>query len=170
MQSRRALPLILAVLMLATGCVTVRPTGPAGSPRLDPAASRTVPRQPASPAWPLTPLPEAATPTPPAPGPPAPVAAAAERAAPERAAPPRADDRPPRRAAPARPARPAKPARPAHRARDTAPAAKPRTPKAPKRRPARPAPRPAPQRTFDMAPLCAAARGRVDPAIVALCR
>ncbi|WP_405496027.1 hypothetical protein [Streptomyces sp. NBC_00096] len=30
-------------------------------------------------------------------------------------------------------------------------------------------PRPAPNRTYDMAPLCAAARGTVDPAIVALC-
>ncbi|MFD5144806.1 hypothetical protein ACFWNV_16235, partial [Streptomyces sp. NPDC058401] len=29
--------------------------------------------------------------------------------------------------------------------------------------------RPAPNRTYDMAPLCAAARGTVDPAIVALC-
>ncbi|MEU3727752.1 hypothetical protein AB0E73_34475, partial [Streptomyces sp. NPDC031705] len=61
----------------------------------------------------------------------------------------RSDDRPPR------------PARPAHRA----PAAKPRT-----REPVRPEPRPAPRRSYDMAPLCEAARGVVDPAIAALCR
>ncbi|MFD8027021.1 hypothetical protein ACFV6G_42275, partial [Streptomyces lavendulae] len=65
---------------------------------------------------------------------------------------------------------PARPAQrgPAHRgpaaAPAPAPAAKPRV-----RRAAPPAPRPGPGRTFDMAPLCAAARGRVDPSIVALC-
>nr|WSX53357.1 hypothetical protein OG409_33220 [Streptomyces sp. NBC_00974] len=57
-------------------------------------------------------------------------------------------------------ARRAKPARPAVK-----PAAKPaRAPAAQPRRP-----RTAPNRTYDMAPLCAAARGTVDPSIVALC-
>ncbi|MDD9376000.1 hypothetical protein M8Z33_04805 [Streptomyces sp. ZAF1911] len=52
--------------------------------------------------------------------------------------------------------RPAKPRRVAPK-KPAAPAAKARHP------------RPAPNRTYDMAPLCAAARGTVDPAIVALC-
>ncbi|MFE4258675.1 hypothetical protein [Streptomyces sp. NPDC056883] len=59
-----------------------------------------------------------------------------------------------------------KPAAPRHRPakpRRVAPK-KPAAPAAKARRT-----RPAPNRTYDMAPLCAAARGRVDPAIVALC-
>ncbi|MFD8984842.1 hypothetical protein ACFV0Q_33850, partial [Streptomyces sp. NPDC059564] len=61
----------------------------------------------------------------------------------------------------------ASPARPAHRAPAAAapaPAAKSRP-----RQPARPGPRPAPGRTYDMTPLCEAARGTVSPEIVALC-
>ncbi|MBT2546280.1 hypothetical protein J7E99_37870 [Streptomyces sp. ISL-44] len=51
-----------------------------------------------------------------------------------------------------RPARPAAPAKPR------------------KRPPAKPAARPAaPQRTYDMTPLCEAAHGTVSPSIVALC-
>lgn len=53
--------------------------------------------------------------------------------------------------------RPAKPAKPAP--------AKPRA-----RKPAPAKARPAPRRTYDMAPLCAAAKGTVSPDIVALCR
>ncbi|MFE1793866.1 hypothetical protein ACFW7J_36600, partial [Streptomyces sp. NPDC059525] len=71
---------------------------------------------------------------------------------PPAAAPRRSDDRPPRRASPARPT---------HRA----PAAKPRP-----RQPAHTPPRPAPPPSYDMYALCRAAEGRVDPAIVALCR
>ncbi|MCX5380003.1 hypothetical protein [Streptomyces sp. NBC_00091] len=165
MPSRRTLPvslsLMLALLVLATGCVTVRAPGPAEAPGRDPAPAGAVwaPRQPVVRGLPLGRLPED-PPTPETPGAQDPAAEAAPApAAPHRPA--RTDDRPPRRTAPARSARPA---RPAHRAPAAAPAAKPRT-----REPARPEYRPAPQRTYDMAPLCEAARGRVDPAIVALC-
>ncbi|MFF4318987.1 hypothetical protein [Streptomyces sp. NPDC001568] len=175
LRARPLLPLVLGVvlpaaLMLVTGCVTVRPPAPAGAPGTGAAVSSPAPRQPVSAAWSLGPLPEVGTAPPPTPvgPPPTPVgatgaAAPAERAvpaaAPERPAPRRAGDRPPRRTAPARPVRPPKAVR-----RAPAPAPKPRP------RQEAPRQRPAPQRTFDMAPLCAAARGRVDPTIVALCR
>ncbi|MFD3781664.1 hypothetical protein ACFWS1_37650, partial [Streptomyces sp. NPDC058612] len=48
------------------------------------------------------------------------------------------------------------------------PAAAPATSR--ERVPAKARPRPAPRRTYDMAPLCEAARGTVSPSIVALCR
>ncbi|MEU9029753.1 hypothetical protein AB0D46_19975 [Streptomyces sp. NPDC048383] len=163
---RSLMPLLLGVvlpaaLVLATGCVTVRPPAPSGVPGT--AASSPAVRQPAPVGWPLGPLPEVgATPTP-APDGPAGTAAPAGRAvpvaAPERRAPRRAVDRPPRRAAPERPVRPPKAVR-----RAPAPAPKARQRQLPPRQ------GPVPQRTFDMAPLCAAARGRVDPSIVALCR
>ncbi|WP_405532751.1 hypothetical protein OG592_35765 [Streptomyces avidinii] len=108
-------------------------------------------RQPTPLALPLGLLPESAAPAAPAAAPvpvPASVPAAAER--PER--PRRVEAKPPR------------PRRPAKRVKPSAPA-KPR-----KRPPAAVAPRPAPQRSFDMAALCEAAEGTVSPAIVALCR
>ncbi|MGW7118419.1 hypothetical protein ACWGI5_38560, partial [Streptomyces xanthophaeus] len=61
--------------------------------------------------------------------------------------------------------RPARPAAKPRRVRASVPAATPR-----QRPPAAAKPRPAPQRTYDMAPLCEAAKGTVSPAIVALCR
>lgn len=175
MQLRRALPLTLAALVMATGCVTVHPAAPPDAPHWAPAAARALPRQPTVPAWPLGPLPtaEPASPTPPDPSPPEP--ARPEPARPE-PAPPEPDPVPapvsvPRRPAttadqPHQPHRPrrAKPASPAKPAKRATPA-KPR-----KRRPAPAKPRPAPQRTFDMTPLCEAARGTVSPSIVALCR
>ncbi|WP_405787601.1 hypothetical protein OG753_06605 [Streptomyces sp. NBC_00029] len=161
MQLRRALALILTALVVATGCVTVRPAAPPDAPLPGPAsAGATQARQPASLALPLSPLPgaaEPALPESPAPSPssappearPAPVPAAAER-----------QHRPPRRAA----AKPPRHQRPAKQAKPAAPA-KPR-----KRPPTVAKPRPAPQRTFDMAQLCEAAKGTVSPSIVALCR
>ncbi|MFH7600114.1 hypothetical protein WDV06_34200 [Streptomyces racemochromogenes] len=154
MPSRSSLPLWVPVLLLAAGCVTVRPPAPAEAPRQEPAASRTAwtPRPPATEGLPLGPVPE------PREAPPAEEAAPA--GAPETrtggprtrpGAPPRSDDRPPRRVSPARTA---------HRA----PAAKPRA-----RKPVHEGPRPAPPRSYDMSALCEAAKGRVDPAIVALC-
>ncbi|MFF5703029.1 hypothetical protein ACFY7H_11060 [Streptomyces sp. NPDC012794] len=146
-----SLPLVFALLVPATGCVTVR------APGKPPAPTGWAPRQPVAEGLPLGPAPDpVAVPSPPAgAAAPAPPAGAPRRPV----APPRpghrSDDRPPRRASPARPARPAY----------RAPAPKPR-----ERRPARPAPPPAPQRSYDMGRLCEAAHGVVDPAIVALCR
>ncbi|MFJ8164397.1 hypothetical protein ACIRBY_26215 [Streptomyces sp. NPDC096136] len=156
MPSRRRLPLWVPVLLLAAGCVTVRPPAPVEAPRQEPAAVRTAgtPRPPAAEGLPLGPAPEPQDAPPPAEEA-APVRAPEPEAVPVRpapAAPHRSDGRPPRRASPARPT---------HRA----PAAKPRA-----RQPAHPAPRPAPRRSYDMSALCEAAKGRVDPAIVALCR
>ncbi|MFB7265317.1 hypothetical protein ACFCXH_24635, partial [Streptomyces nojiriensis] len=69
MQLRPALPLTLASLVLATGCVTVRPAAPPDAPRsAAPAAARTQSAQPTPLALPLGPLPtspEPATPAPP---------------------------------------------------------------------------------------------------------
>ncbi|GLX16884.1 hypothetical protein [Streptomyces lavendulae] len=161
MPSRRMLPpslsLLLAVLVTATGCVTVRAPDRAPGPAPDRTAE--APRQPVVENLPLGPAPDPVeVPAPPvgaaAPAPPS--AQAPPPAAPDRPA-PRSDDRPPRRASADRPARPAR--------RAPAPAPKPR-----KRQPARPAPRPAPQRSYDMRHLCEAAHGVVDPAIVAMCR
>ncbi|MFD9303498.1 hypothetical protein ACFWCB_12750 [Streptomyces sp. NPDC060048] len=177
MELRRGLrvPLNVAALILAVsaltavtaGCVTVRPVGPGAGSGSDarPGAAeatggptgvwpgvRAALPDPVSEAQPLGTLPGAPSSTP-APGPgvgtasaePAP--AARERSRAEPVAP---------RGGPERPRR-AKPGRPAAAPRVPAPAAKAR------------GSRPAPKRTYDMAPLCAAARGRVDPAIVALC-
>ncbi|MEU8460955.1 hypothetical protein [Streptomyces sp. NPDC029003] len=150
MPFNRALPpspyvsLALALLVLTTGCVTVR-AEPARVPASAPA--RPVVRE-----LPLGPLPASAPPPQtPAPIPaPVPVTSAAPAAAPERGDAPRTHA-------------------PARRAAAPAPAAKPRT-RQPARRPGpRPAPGPGPRRTFDMAPLCEAARGTVSPSIVALC-
>ncbi|WKD36349.1 hypothetical protein [Streptomyces xanthophaeus] len=168
MQLRLALPLTLAALVTATGCVTVRPAAPPDAQRqAHGAAARTQDRQPTPLALPLSPLPaspEPASPVPPPPpappGPPSPrmvpeagpapvpVQAAAER--PRR--PRRADAKPPR------------PRRPAERAKPAAPAK-------PRKRPPTVAdkPRPEPQGSYDMASLCEAAKGTVHPSIVALC-
>ncbi|GGZ72333.1 hypothetical protein GCM10010371_35270 [Streptomyces subrutilus] len=146
MQLRRALPLTLAALLLATGCVTVRPPAPPAAVRPGPAADRTGSTSPTLAAAPLGRLPgpvESAAP----PAPPAPRTASA--------APPTGAPRPRRdRAAP-----PVRRVPAAHAAPRARPAPKPRAPS-----------RPAPRRTWDMAPLCAAARGTISPAIVALCR
>ncbi|MFE9559925.1 hypothetical protein ACFYM0_02275 [Streptomyces sp. NPDC006487] len=159
------MPLIIVALAVAagcvTGCVTVGPAaGPGAVPgpgaRPAPAEVRTDLPGPATEAWPLGALPEAEQHADPVPdGPP--------NALPGAAVAPR----------------PAAPAAPAARARSRVkPAAPRRRPERPRRatpkKPAAPAPkargaRPAPNRTYDMAPLCAAARGTVDPAIVALC-
>ncbi|MGW9370687.1 hypothetical protein ACWGVR_11840, partial [Streptomyces xanthophaeus] len=72
MQSRRALSLplklSLAVFVLATGCVTVRPAAPPSAPGPVPAATRTAPPharpQPQPPAWPLGTLPAVPAPVP----------------------------------------------------------------------------------------------------------
>ncbi|MFI6001549.1 hypothetical protein ACIA98_14170 [Streptomyces sp. NPDC051366] len=156
MQLRRValpLPLTLAALALTAGCVTVRPAGPAEpAPEVDRAAAR----ETAVGALPLGRLPTseppsatpAAEPEPePEPEPPAqPAARPGENRPPQH----RTGDR-----APVRPARPER----------AAPAPKPR-----KRPPVRPKPRSAPPRTYDMAPLCEAAKGTVSPSIVALCQ
>ncbi|MFD7554920.1 hypothetical protein ACFV9E_10340 [Streptomyces sp. NPDC059835] len=135
---RRALPLTLAALVMATGCVTVHPPAPS-EPRLPAtAAARTVFPQPTVPAMPLGTLPAASEPASAAPPPahdPVPDAARPQRAKPEKHT-------------------PAKPVQ-----------AKPRP-----RKPGAAKGRPAPRRTYDMAPLCAAARGTVSPDILALCR
>ncbi|WP_327412252.1 hypothetical protein [Streptomyces sp. NBC_01233] len=154
MQLRRALPLTLAALVTATGCVTVRPAGLPDVPRPVPAAVRAEPRQPTPLALPLGPLPAVSEPAPVAPEPeraPAPVPVPVPASAPQQ----------PHRIGPARPAKPPKPAR----------SAKPAVPAKPRKRPPAAAKsRPAAQRTYDMAPLCEAARGRVPPSIVGLCR
>ncbi|MGW2988921.1 hypothetical protein [Streptomyces goshikiensis] len=166
MQLRRTLPLTLAALALTAGCMTVRPAGPPGPA---PAAARSAVARPAAAplpepaALPLGPLPSpsgAAEQTPEAPE--APVAAAA---------PERADPLPPPH--PVRPLRPARavesearrarPPKAAHPVRHR-PAAKSRP-----RAAARPKARPAPRSAYDMASLCSAARGMLDPSIVALC-
>ncbi|WP_328924175.1 hypothetical protein OG429_05675 [Streptomyces sp. NBC_00190] len=162
MQLRRALPLTLAALTMATGCVTVHPAAPPDAARLTPAASLTEPRQPAVPALPLGHLPTAEETAPqspearePAPADPVPAAAPEPQ---HRAAEPTRRYRPHRPPAPYKPVTPVKPARPA-------PPARPRT-----FPPAKAKSRPAPPRTYDMTPLCEAARGTVSPSIVALCR
>ncbi|MFJ9547196.1 hypothetical protein [Streptomyces erythrochromogenes] len=164
MQLRRALPLTLAALVMASGCVTVHPAPvPAtDAPQPAPAGNRGLQREPAVAAGPLVPLPAAGA-AEPAPEPDEPVSVpasaphrqAASAAAAEQPARP---VRPPRRAGPPRTAKPAKPAQSAPRAKA-------------RRQPAAPAkPRPAPGRSYDMGPLCEAAKGTVSPAIVALCR
>ncbi|MFJ9340371.1 hypothetical protein ACIRP0_13895 [Streptomyces sp. NPDC101733] len=157
MQSRRALPLFLAVLVLVpvAGCVTVRSPAPEGRSRQAPVAAVTA-RAP-SPGLPLGSLPEVVASQPPprpadaevAPGP-------AEGGDPETgpAARPPGEERSPRRTAVRAPAR-----------APAAPAAKPRA-----KKPVRPKAPPAPGRSYDMAPLCAAAQGTVSPQIAALCR
>ncbi|MFZ3468429.1 hypothetical protein ACODT3_35075 [Streptomyces sp. 4.24] len=169
--------LIVASLALATGCVTVRPAGPGPWPAARPGAAATgvsagVPadartgRDPAPDheARPLGPLPGFPAS---APSPDAGAGAGADTAA--------------GAVAPAAGTRPAPAARERSRAKPVPPGLRPERPR--RARTVRPAPapapapaakargsRPAPNRTYDMAPLCAAARGTVDPAIVALCR
>lgn len=162
------MPLIIVALAVAagcvTGCVTVGPAGPGGVPGLGngarpaPTEVRTGLPGPAAEAWPLGALPEVAQDAD-ADMAPDGISTALPGAAVA-----------PRSAAPAAPAARArsrvKPAAPRHRTerpRRVAPK-KPAAPAAKTRRT-----RPAPNRTYDMAPLCAAARGTVDPAIVALC-
>uniref|UniRef100_A0AAU2JIE3 Lipoprotein n=1 Tax=Streptomyces sp. NBC_00049 TaxID=2903617 RepID=A0AAU2JIE3_9ACTN len=152
MQLRRALPLTLAALALATGCVTVQPAA-----RPDVHVPRPESPQPTTVALPLGSLPGAAEPmavpsAPPVP----PVEAPAPAVAP---------------AGPPAPPRPRRPYRP-HRVKPAKPAARPAAPAKPRkhREPAPAKPRPAPRHPYDMAQLCEAARGTVSPSIVALCR
>lgn len=160
MQLRRALPLTLAALVMASGCVTVHPAPvPAPDPpQPAPAGNRGLQRESTVAAGPLVRLPSAGA-AEPAPEPDEPVSVPAS--APQRPAAaeqPARPVRPPRRAEPPRTAKPVKPAKPAPRAKA-------------RRQPAAPAKsRPAPGRSYDMAPLCEAAKGTVSPAIVALCR
>ncbi|MER7732863.1 hypothetical protein ABTX80_18445 [Streptomyces erythrochromogenes] len=165
MQLRRVLPLTLAALVMASGCVTVHPA-PArapDAPQPDTAGHRGmdhgVRREPTHAAGPLVLLPSATAAEPASdPGEPAPPPASAPHpppAAPERPAP---QVRRPRGAEPPRASKPVKAAGPKARAKA-------------RRQPAAPAKsRPAPGRSYDMAPLCEAAKGTVSPAIVALCR
>ncbi|KOU43311.1 hypothetical protein ADK53_05615 [Streptomyces sp. WM6373] len=163
MQLRRALPLTLAAIVMASGCVTVRPAPAPEAPQPAPAPAGKAGRQPREPtaaARPLVRLPAvgAAEAAPETTGP-VPVPASEPRRAAGGMAPHR-PALPPRRARAKTPraAQPAKRAEPAPRAkarRQSAAAAK---------------SRPAPGRSYDMAPLCEAAKGTVSPAIVALCR
>ncbi|MFD3699149.1 hypothetical protein ACFWUZ_23930 [Streptomyces sp. NPDC058646] len=155
MQLSRLLPLSLAALVLATGCVTVGPAAPPDARHVapPPAGDRLPPQ-----GQPLGTLPAvAAQPPEPSAEPPQRVRQDVVRPAPARPHRPRGDATGDR-------ARPAQPAAKPRRARTAAPAE-------PRRRPPAAAKsRPAPQRTYDMAALCAAAEGTVSPAIVALCR
>ncbi|UUY46306.1 hypothetical protein NRK68_03165 [Streptomyces yangpuensis] len=174
MQLRRALPLTLAALVMASGCVTVHPSPVPDAPRAAPGAApatagdRGLPPEPTAAARPLVRLPpseaaepaavpDARAPVPasvPAAGPVSGPASAPRR--PRAAA--REPQRPPRRAKHPRAWKPVEPARPAPRKKARRQSA------APVRS------RPAPVRSYDMAPLCRAAEGTVSPAIVALCR
>ncbi|MCX5409127.1 hypothetical protein OHA37_35400 [Streptomyces sp. NBC_00335] len=159
------MPLIIVALAVAagcvTGCVTVAPaTGPGTVPvtgaRPAPTGLRTGLPGPATEAWPLGSLPQVVQDTDPVPEEP-PIALPGAAVAPRPAAP----------AAPAARARSrVKPAAPRHRPERPRRAA-PKKPAAPAAKARRS--KPAPIRSYDMAPLCAAARGTVDPAIVALC-
>ncbi|MFJ7261182.1 hypothetical protein ACIQV2_13520 [Streptomyces globosus] len=134
------LPLTLAALVLATGCVTVRPEGPAPSEPPAPAAGRE-----ASAALPLSALPAGGRTI--AESPPAPAVSSAPAAAPAPRRQRSEADRAPREAR--KPPRAAAPPAPAKRR------------KAPARRASR--------HPYDMASLCEAAKGTVSPSIVALC-
>ncbi|MEV7723253.1 hypothetical protein AB0P15_00795 [Streptomyces sp. NPDC087917] len=170
MQSRRALPLFLAVLVLVpvAGCVTVRSPAPERRSRPAPVAAGTA-RAP-SPGLPLGSLPEVVASQPPPrpadaevdPGP-------AEGGDPE-AAPPPGEDRSPRRNAARAPGHASghAPGHAGNRVQARAPAASAAKPRA--KKPVRPKAPPAPGRSYDMAPLCAAAKGTVSPQIAALCR
>ncbi|WP_284581135.1 hypothetical protein [Streptomyces sp. 2P-4] len=138
-RAARPLPLTLAALVLATGCVTVRPEGPAPAEPSAPAAGRE-----ASVALPLSPLPAGGrTVT-------EPTSAPAASSAPQTAPAPRKQ----RRQADRTPAGVRKP-----------PRAEPAAPAKRRKQPARPQPR----HPYDMASLCKAAKGTVSPSIVALC-
>ncbi|MEV6950467.1 hypothetical protein [Streptomyces sp. NPDC051183] len=157
-----ALPLmlVLAVLVTTAGCVTVHPTQPPEPGWQVPGATRTAAReQPEVRAWPLGPLPSPASPASPSapPAPSSPAAPAAEAARPPAAGP----------SAPGH--RRGGSGQSGNRAPRGAKAAQPAAPERRKRPPAKPGPRSAPQRSYDMAQLCAAARGTVSPSIVALC-
>ncbi|MEU9087673.1 hypothetical protein [Streptomyces sp. NPDC048357] len=175
---RWSLPLLLAALLAASGCVTVHPvpTRPAGASPVAVAEDHKHPvdPRPARPdtgaALPLSPMPESAVPPAgsvpeagraPAPARPAP---AAREASGETQAARRAPDR--RAEGPVRPRR-TTPPRPAVR-----PAAKPkpRKVKRPNRTPAPHRPVPASGAgTADMTELCRAAHGVTSPAVAALC-
>ncbi|MET9689849.1 hypothetical protein ABZY81_15420 [Streptomyces sp. NPDC006514] len=169
MQLRLALPLPLAALVLATGCLTVRPAALPDAPRAaEPATARAQDRQPTPLALPLGPLPTSPEASPPAPpAPPAPSAPPAPRVVLEAGPPPAPAPAPAAAERPHRPRRvdqkPPRPRRPAKQVKTAAPA-KPR-----KRPPTVAEPRPAPQHPYDMASLCEAAKGTVHPSIVALC-
>ncbi|MGW7454775.1 hypothetical protein [Streptomyces sp. NPDC054787] len=156
MQLRRALPLTLATLVLTTGCVTVHPAATPQGARPAPAAARAEPPQPPPGALPLGPLPMSAEQAPAAPG----AGPDTEPHGAPDAVPASAFRRPAAAQQPHQPHRPRR-TKPARAAQPAAPAAK---------RAAVAKPRPAPQRPYDMASLCAAARGTVSPSIVALCR
>ncbi|MCX4776295.1 hypothetical protein [Streptomyces sp. NBC_01264] len=163
------MPLIIVALAVAagclTGCVTVGPAGPGAVPG---SGASPVPTQvraglpgPADGAAPLGTLPE----VPPDAAPvPVPVPVDASTPAPRAAV--AGQQEPPRAPAAARPRSRVKPAAPRHRP-ERPRRASPKKPAAPAAKARRA--RPAPNRSYDMAPLCAAARGTVDPAIVALC-
>ncbi|MEW2415450.1 hypothetical protein AB0953_17270 [Streptomyces sp. NPDC046866] len=138
------LPLVLAVLAPTAGCVTVRPHGPA-------AAGGAARGERVVEALPLGPLPTSAPTPSPSPTPSGDPAPEAPRPPAVRYDGPRPT--PPRRAG----GRPAP--RPEHPAK---------APATPLRRPAEAYP--VPGHGYDMAALCEAAKGRVSPAIVALCR
>ncbi|MFB6613000.1 hypothetical protein ACFCV9_02035 [Streptomyces sp. NPDC056367] len=162
---RRTLPLLLAALLTASGCVTVSGSGVRDD---KPPAARTSPAGTPAAAWPLTQLPASADP--------APVTSAD---GPEQAG---ASDAPGQRTELRREpdtGRPAADRRSGHLPRtESAPKPKPRAkPKAePKRRapgakpaaPRRSGPAPAPGR-IDMAELCRSSQGVTSPAITQLC-
>ncbi|MEU6293883.1 hypothetical protein [Streptomyces erythrochromogenes] len=166
MQLRRVLPLTLAALVMASGCVTVHPA-PArtpDAPQPDTAGHRGrdhgVRREPARAAGPLVRLPSASA-AEPASEPGAPASLPASASAPRR---PAAADRP---APPVRRLRGAEPPRTSKQVKAAGQKARAKA----RRQPAAPTKsRPAPGRSYDMAPLCEAAKGTVSPAIVALCR
>ncbi|MFJ8011384.1 hypothetical protein [Streptomyces sp. NPDC096339] len=162
---RRTLPLLLATLLAASGCVTV--SGP-GVGDDKPPAARTSPGTPPA-AWPLTRLPASSDP--------APVPAVA---GPEKTTPDAGGQRPePRRGPDA--GRPAAERRSEHRPRaESVPKPKPRPKGKPKAEPKRRAPgaKPAAPRRggpasapghIDMAELCRSSQGITSPAITQLC-
>ncbi|WP_449480672.1 hypothetical protein [Streptomyces avidinii] len=166
------MPLIVVVLAMTAGCVTVRPAepGPPGS-GAGPGPVSAGPRTAGPGHWttveakPLGRLPQ----TGPGSGGPVPDPAGAPAAgapAPAPAAVPGPGSRP--AAGERRRAKPVAPRQRPERKRRAKPA---RTAAAPARGPAAKPRRPGagPNSTYDMAPLCAAARGTVDPSIVALC-
>ncbi|WP_445270423.1 hypothetical protein [Streptomyces sp. DSM 41634] len=167
---RWSLPLLLAVLLAAPGCVTVHPAAPIApaGPRA-PAADHKHPSGPlpgpTGVALPLSPLPELPEPAPAAPASPTPVqdhgpgphrAAAADRASNGEAR--HAVPTPRRATAPKRAPRPAGRPKAKVKARPNLPA--------PPHRPARPAPGTG---AGDMRQLCRAAHGVTSPAVASLC-
>lgn len=166
---RRTLPLLLAALLTASGCVTV--SGPGAGDAKPSAARPTGPGAPPA-AWPLTALPASSGPAPAAPA----------AAGPEKTAPDAGGQRPePLRGTDSDASRPAAEHRAGHRPRaNPVPEAKPRPKARPKAEPKRRAPGskpPAPQRggpahapgRVDMSELCRSSQGVTSPAITQLC-